>query len=244
VAAVLLAASPVAKGQPPPASEAIRVLTIDGHPGQTAGEAETRYLHVALSADANRFRITRKAAADVTDDLLAECDLVILANVAEVPGVVAGKLKTLVAGGGGLMIFVGDRVKPESYNKHLYEDGKGILPARLGEIAAHDRATLDLQHVVYEPVKAFYKQYRLPVTVSKSYRFVVPEDESVRVVCPLSTGEPAIVDRKVGRGRVILFATTCDTDWTNWPLTPAYITVLFEAIQSVGPEFRIGPQRE
>jgi len=244
VAAVLLAAVPLAQGQAPPAAEPIRVLLVDGDPGRAAGKSETRFLEMALSAAGDRFRITRKQAADLANQPLADCDLVILANVAEVSDAVAGRLKKLVEGGGGLIVFLGDKVRPDSYNKNLYQDGKGILPARLGDVVAHDQATLDLQHVAYDAAKAAYAQHRVPVTVKKSYRLTVPDDESVRVVCPLSSGEPAIVDRKVGEGRVILFAITCDADWTSWPLTPAYIVVVFEAVESLGPKFRIVPQRE
>ena len=38
-----------------------------------------------------------------------------------------------------------------------------------------------------------------------------------------STGAPLLVEKPFGKGRVVAFASTCDRDWTNFPVRPAFL---------------------
>jgi hypothetical protein len=55
----------------------------------------------------------------------------------------------------------------------------------------------------------------------------------VSVVARYSRGEPAIVEKKLGRGKVLLFNTTADKEWSDFPLRPAFVPVVKRAIQHV-----------
>ena len=48
---------------------------------------------------------------------------------------------------------------------------------------------------------------------------------SVSVLARWNNAEnpPAIVQKKFGRGRVLLFTTTAGRKWTDWPLDPTYV---------------------
>ncbi len=44
-------------------------------------------------------------------------------------------------------------------------------------------------------------------------------------------GSPAIVERPYGRGRVMLFASSCDLEWNNWAKDPSYVVAMLEIVQ-------------
>ena len=60
------------------------------------------------------------------------------------------------------------------------------------------------------------------------------QPERPRVVMRFSDGSPAIVERPVGRGRVILFASTADTAWNDLAVKPGiYVPLLYRALGSI-----------
>jgi hypothetical protein len=93
--------------------------------------------------------------------------VVILSDVADIPSTVADGLRGFVAGGHGLIAFLGQNVRPDRYNAEL-ADRLGLFPGRIGDHplqfadAATDAAgnpvhgigfaTVDLSH----PVVAFF----------------------------------------------------------------------------------------
>jgi hypothetical protein len=186
---------------------------------------------------------------------LRDYDAIILANVAELgPGLVKG-LKTFVRSEGkGLVVFVGENVAPGRYNELLGAKA-GLLPGRLGTglIEAEEPegpgfgfGTEALQHPV---VSMFAGTDNRPFLASARFRAAMPvvveetppaapgddraTEDAVQVVARFTGGTPAIVERRVGRGAVLLFASTADKDWTDFPLRPAFLPVVRRAVQHV-----------
>ena len=63
---------------------------------------------------------------------LTAYDVVVLCNVAQFSQPEVAALDDYLKQGGGVVIFGGDQVVADNYNRLLYADGKGLLPARLG----------------------------------------------------------------------------------------------------------------
>jgi hypothetical protein len=59
------------------------------------------------------------------------------------------------------------------------------------------------------------------ITFKALWRTAVPESGSV--LMKASTGTPLLVERPFGKGRVLVFTSTCDRDWTNFPIRPAFL---------------------
>ena len=55
----------------------------------------------------------------------------------------------------------------------------------------------------------------------------------VNVVARFTGGTPAIAERIAGRGRVLLFASTANRAWTDFPLRPAFLMVVRRAVSHV-----------
>lgn len=118
---------------------AVSVLLVDGEPNADNYLDEVFLLRTALNpagrvSSGNDVRV-------VSDDQLETLELkpfhlVVLANVYRLSDAAARRIEEYVAGGGGLIVFLGDQVDAAAYNERLYAGGNGMLPAELGEVVA------------------------------------------------------------------------------------------------------------
>jgi hypothetical protein len=51
-------------------------------------------------------------------------------------------------------------------------------------------------------------------------------DRSARVLASFDDGAPALVESRVGKGRVLLFTSTADRDWTDWPIRTSFLPAM------------------
>ena len=139
------------------------------------------------------------------------------------------------------MIFGGDQVVRENYNRLLYDDGNGILPAQLGPTlgdAAKREASFLFNPLGYRhPLVALYQGETEPVTSGLTqarswqyHKLVVPKGSKAEVALAFDTGDPAVVESHRHRGTVILVATSADAGWTTWPIHKSYAPIMQEMV--------------
>jgi hypothetical protein len=141
-----------------------------------------------------------------------------------------------VRAGHGLMIFAGDRVEAESYNRMLFEQYR-LLPLKIAHVAdapADKPWTLDRQSAEAHPFAKFREEEGYAgvdrVEVRRIVELEKPPDatgslDETRVLLRYSSGAAAIASRKrPGEGEVMLFTTSVsDPRWTDWFITPAFV---------------------
>lgn len=145
-------------------------------------------------------------------------------------------LEKFVRGGGGLGIFLGDQVDVQHYNSQFYRDGDGLLPARLAGMSIlespFDSNTSDID-VLDHPVFDFFLGERNPLIRRVSIeQFIQPDvnwkpapGSGARVVTRLHNGQPLVVERRFGNGRVVCFLTSVAPTWNNWAQDPSFVVV-------------------
>jgi hypothetical protein len=64
------------------------------------------------------------------------------------------------------------------------------------------------------------------------YFTLVPktEDKTVQVVARFNTGEPAIVEKQFGLGKVMMVASTATTEWNSLPLKPVFLPMVHQVV--------------
>jgi hypothetical protein len=224
-----------------PVKQSIPVLCVDGRSSAGASDAATRYLVLALApqADSDGRGLVRPEV--VAENRLAELsleryDCVFLADVAQFTAAEARLLETYVAGGGSLVLFLGDRVQAERYNAELGGERPGqirLLPARLGLLVDRSETRLDPLGYRHPMVEAFRGRERsglLTSPVAKHIRLILSERSKARVALALASGDPLVVEEPMGRGRVVLVATSADTTWSYLPLWPSYVPLVHEML--------------
>ncbi len=223
----------------------LKLLLVDGDPGRSATDAETFYLRQALQpvAPAQRgeyyLQVQTITPAELEQARFEEFDAVMIANVADFSDTSLSALSAYVRRGGGLAIFPGHNTQPAFYNSKLFKQ-YGLLPAQLGAARGDagqekDFITLRAQKRYEHPVAQlwndpasgspasahFFRSYELQPAAAQG-----PENQATRVLFYYSDGKPAVMDKSVGYGQVVLFSSTASARWNDLPLRPGLFVPL------------------
>lgn len=215
----------------------INVLVVDGDPQTGNFASECDYLMAALGEDNQGLFNIRKVTTDQLSPLMsfAEYDVIVLANVAELDAFVVmeanqkTKLENFVDRGGGLWIWLGEKVSATNYNKTLYGIGRELLPAALdrhtGNINIEEnKTTYSLDNFAehrswrYFQENKFFLEGLKKCLVYKYFTVILPNnDPNLTILATYTPGkEPAILERQFGRGKILLHTTTVDRHWANF----------------------------
>ncbi len=222
----------------------IRVLLVESELTQDPELWETGPLVTALrppeeedSGDSPPFlpTVVDRSRFNADQENLADFDVVVLPNLESLSDRIVERLEPWVAGGGALLLWLGDRVEPSYYHARLRRpDGGGLLPAKIGELlSTTGRASPPFRLVLRDsryPAFRFFTDPRYALLLSETsvFRFFQVEPDEGAVVPAVYTdpgGSPALVEKRVGRGRVALIPTRARPEW--WPLVEQWWVVPF-----------------
>ncbi len=208
--------------------QSIATLVIDGdyRPGSYRDEAF--YLHRAIETPLPGEVPIHSLVVDVDAAQagpLAGNDVVFLAGVPEVPPALASRLSEFVHKGGGLFI------SPSSTG-FKSESLASVLPAKVRSVREVTRqrrmfriASVNRAHPVFQPFGE--SPTGLEKTEVRAHLLVEPEPGADRsTLMELADGPPLLLERRVGRGRVMFLTTTIDRDWTDLPIRPGYFPLV------------------
>lgn len=222
-------------------AQGLQVLLVDGEPGATFGQGEVDFLEAALVPEFEGgapvpYRVTKIAAASVTPRDVLDKDLIFLCNVPALRPELATQLRTAVERGAGLVVFLGKLVGPGAYATYATPVAGGpepLLPATVGKMfppessaGAADRPEpvyLSSERLEHEWMSFFRAKETLPllrVPVQRALALGVTTGAATRVVAWYENGIPAIAEKRLGRGRVVLVGTSADPDWNALCLEP------------------------
>ena len=158
-------------------------------------------------------------------ELLKDKAICILANVplagegladADTPtGEFTDALADFVRKGGGLLIYGGDKVSAEAYNKTL--GALGLLPVALTDAVSYpldkpvslDRKSAGLSGFDHFRTDDYFEKMNV-FPIAKALGLDEPGRTAAKVVLRYSNGKPAVVTRKVGFGEVMFVGTSAD----------------------------------
>jgi hypothetical protein len=209
----------------------VRVLLVDnGGPGAL-------YLTRALSiGDAPKFETTVRQPEGVTDDDLRRSAVVLLNDV-PVSATLGRRLGKFVEGGGGLFVALGPRA--------TWSQDVDVLPATLQmpvDRTKGDAArigTLEYGHPVFEPFRAPRSGDFASARIY-GYRGVTPVKDA-QILARFDGGSPALLERKIGTGHVLLWTSTLDLVWSDLPLKPVFLPFVHRAAQHLAAYMEPAP---
>ena len=137
------------------------------------------------------------------------------------------RLMTYVRAGGGLFVAAGSDLEPA-----VLAEMTGWQPpfSAVEQSGPLTLAATDLRHPIFRPFGALAANLG-QVRFDRAWR-VSPEGWSI--VARFSNGSPALLERALGAGRVVLFASDLDRQWNDFPLHPAFVPFALEALRHVG----------
>ncbi|MDQ3880895.1 MAG: BatA domain-containing protein, partial [Chloroflexota bacterium] len=201
--------------------QALPVLIVES---SDAGAGRSLYLSRALRiGDRPPFRVTLKKLGQLTPADLDGRSLVVLNDVAFPGGEVGRRLKEFVRAGGGLLVVLGERSAPRSWPA----DAADLLPAPIGppvDRVADRGGTLgflDRSHPVFE-------LFRAPRSgdwaSARFFRYrVLSVQGNSGVLARFDDGAVALAEKRVGKGKVLVWTSTLDNFWNDLALQPVFL---------------------
>ena len=225
----------------------LRFLLVDGEPEPEAYRGETDYLAAALMPPGD-------VSSGIEVDVIAESafagrdpeayDGIFLCNVYRTPDDRVRALEEYVHAGGGLVFFLGDQVDPQVYNSVFYgrgdEAGKRLLPLALRDVEGSSDDYCNLapsapDHPAVRFLRGLHPVVFRTIAVNRFVKADASQRGEARVLLTLTDedGSPILAEKPYGDGRVLLFTTAADLEWSNFPHSILYVPLLQEAARYV-----------
>ena len=203
-------------------AEPLRIILVD-RGSASAGLFLNRALAIG---DAPRFETAARQPDAVTEEDLRRASVVVMNDVT-VPAAFGRRLARFVENGGGLLVALGPRA--------TWPQDADVLPAALLQPVDRTRGdsarigALEFGHPVFEAFRAPRSGDFAP-TRFYGYRAVKPV-EGAQVLARFDAGAPALLERRVGNGRVLLWTSTLDLSWSDLPLKPIYLPFVHQSVR-------------
>lgn len=188
-----------------------------------------------------------------SNDAIQRYDVLVMANVSRITAAEADRIKNFVNSGGGLIITLGDQVDSNVYQQQLGDTENPLLPCTLmqavgdpiGKEVFQVIASVDYRHPIFMP---FSNPNHGDFAKGRFYRYFqsVPTEDAT-VIAAYDEGNPAVVEKTYGNGRVLCFTSTIDREWNDLPIHGVYLPFLHETIKYLAlkqagqiPDYRVG----
>ena len=212
----------------------VKVLIVDGDPKTSLVQSETFFLSRSLNPtgeqDSSLFLPTVIIPERLKSVSLKSYQVLILCNLPAIPEEILPRLTEYLRQGGGLLIFLGDRVQKDTYNRKLYQSNTPILPIQLETrrvvtpAKGEALAKVDTTHAI---LKGFSdKILRASLESMKVHGYFRTGPANGAGLLTLANGDPILIEKQIGRGRVLLFTTSADRDWSDFPFKTAYLPLI------------------
>jgi hypothetical protein len=209
----------------------VRVLCVDGDRKRAPFESETDYVAAALRLKKEGQKegvvVTTLEPQDLASETLRDYDVILLANVDHVTPDSVARLFSFVKEGGGLIVSLGGNVEPDLYNSIFRENGESLLPGELIVIAESPAEGSAGWSVApprsRHPLSAFLDFLPRDLLDAGGFRkaFRVKTAPGAQEILRFAENDlPLLLEKRLGRGSVLLFTSTVDREWTDFPVQP------------------------
>ena len=205
----------------------INVLLVNGEASDNWFDDEGHWFGLAVSStDSSPFSLETIDPSELSAAAMRQSDVVALLNVGELTSSQAAALSEYVVNGGSLLIAPGDRVDERVFNQQLGE----ISPARLEQVGLLGRddylviADYDRRHPILRPLGSDWS-----ARFQGHWRLTPSED--AKVLMQFDNTEAALVEKDVGEGKILLFASSLDLEWNNLALQGLFLPFVHETLR-------------
>ncbi|MBN1419236.1 MAG: hypothetical protein JXP34_10695, partial [Planctomycetes bacterium] len=176
--------------------------------------------------------------SDLRAATFAGQDIVILANVPSLGEAQVAALEAFIAAGGGAIIFLGPQVDGGLLAERMRKGEGSLLPADPIEIrSAPSAAGWSLEpdaggHPIARAIRSLPAELVGEARIRRAFA-LRPLPGAFVIARIAGTGMPLAAEREIGRGRLILIATTADREWTDLPSHPVFPILLAESVTAL-----------
>jgi hypothetical protein len=229
----------------------LNVLLVDGAEAPARVLSETFYLEAALRlagpgetfAD-GPFQPREVRFADEGLPPPTGIDLIVLANVGGLSAAEATQLSDFVTAGGKLVVFTGENVTADSCA------ALATAGLTVGNVVGAVRSSdLPFRWQTWQEAHPLFEPFRDPQHGDlrrlsfDAYTRIEPAADA-RVLATFRDGAPALLDRTVGRGRVLWFTSAANRGWSDWPRSRLFVPLVHQMLLDLAGLTGSGPVRQ
>ena len=189
------------------------------------------YLTRALSVgDAPRFDLVQRDPDAISTEDLQGAGIVVLNDVA-VTASTAERLGRFVQRGGGLLFVAGQRGA-------WPQDQAAVLPATVNEAIDRTRGqparlvALEYGHEIFDPFRA-PRSGDFSTARFYGYRAATKAPDGI-ILARFDDGAPALVEKKMGSGRVLVWLSSLDLLWNDLAVKPVFLPFVHQMARHLG----------
>ena len=191
----------------------------------------THYLRQALAPVADL------VDGSLEDVLLANPDVIVLADVARLTQTETEGLLTWLDKGGLLLRFAGPRLAASDLDR---AEEVPLMPVRLrqgGRSVGGAMSWGEPKALAPFPEGSPFYGLVIPDEVSVNAQVLAQPDPDLpaRTIAALADGTPLVTRKDVGQGQVVLVHVTANTEWSNLPLSGLFVQMLERLAVSTRP---------
>ncbi|HSJ25143.1 MAG TPA: BatA domain-containing protein [Longimicrobiales bacterium] len=215
----------------------LRVLVVE----PSAGDG-TLYARRALElAQEPPVQVTVRRGGMPSAAELARADVVLLHDMVPGDDEAGRRLLEWVGNGGGVILAAGDRTLTATWGDVSRRMAGGV-PASVTDrvdVGGARLGYIDYSHPVFEPFRApragafsaprFYRYRAMPAADARTPAADTAAPAAT-VLARFDDGSAALVERRIGAGRVLAWGSTLDTHWSSLPLEPVYLPLLHQLV--------------
>lgn len=186
------------------------------------------------------------AESGVNAETLSGTDVVVLANCGALDQNHFKLLRQFVADGGGLLVFPGDRVNQDVYNKQFFPSPEipeqlfiaAEFAAPVGDADKGDAfqkfGAIDFAHPVFAIFADNDQRYLTKVHVYRRFPITLPEaGGNSWPLMQFEDGSAALLESVYGNGRILVSAFPMHTKWSSLPMKPEFVPLVLRMISHV-----------
>ena len=207
-------------------SQSVLLITSGANP---SGYYVARALAALGGREAERIDVDSRTAQALTVEDLKKYSAVVLLSTRALDQRGRDATAAFVRAGGGLLIAGAPEVEAAvvsaTFNWATAMTGTIEMPASVA------LSPTDPRHPVFRPFASLSANLG-QVRFVRAWR-VTPDGWDI--AARFTDGNPALVERREGNGRVVLFASDLDRQWNDFPLHPAFVPFIIETVRYVSP---------
>ena len=215
----------------------VRILVLTSPAGRAS---DMLYVQEALAiGDDPPFDVQIERVSDFRAADLAGLDVLMLADAPPLQGANRQALEVWIRAGGGLLVALGPRTGPGAWTpsaRALIGGAPGGVVDRFDDRGA-TLSILSYEHPVFEPF-ATPRSGDFSVARFLRYREFTPAPdptgESHRMLVRVDDGGPAMFERRLDRGKVLVWTGGVANLWNDLPLKPVFLPFIHQIARYLG----------
>ena len=216
------------------------VLLVEGDSGKDL-DGSLGLVAAALDPTAtgnDLFSVTRIPIGLLDERALAGHRVVVLGDIPALDAAGLAAIEHFVVAGGGVLVGLGPNSQVNTINRYWARGGDGFMPTLLKEMRERDPAIRPVVAMAGHQALVAFGPDSGGAWEAVNVRRHIPLDSGsitdLTTIMSLDGGDPILVERQRGLGRVALWASSLDGQWNDLPLRPAFVPLIRGLMASLG----------